>query len=280
MILYSVIARAKDGSILVESTIGGVKDGNFPQITVEVLQRIVATTKLNSAALGTLESSSKVELLPDGGKRTFIQRHDEGFLGGIFSGVASWGYGDEESGVMEDKLDYYFHLSRGKGLICLCISDDTDSRYHAVNFSCLEDAGNKFASSYSPAKIAKAKSYEMDKAFRTELAKLVHYYNENRTKFARQDKVNNLLDQVDDLTKVLGRNIDMVLEREAKLDDLVQQSEIMMHDTKVFRKKSVILKKKVRRDYMKWYLVGGAVGVLFIFWVITGMLVKDTGKNE
>jgi hypothetical protein len=278
MILYAIIARAKDGAILVESTVGGV-EGNFPQITVEVLQRIVATSNWNSA-LGTLESSSKVELLPEGSKRTFIQRHDEGFLGGLFSGVANWGCGDEESGVMEDKLDYFFHLSRGQGVICLCISDDSDPRYHAVNFNCLDDAQNKFTSSYSPAKIAKAKAYEMDKQFRRELGKLVHYYNENRTKFARQDKVNHLLDKAEDLKAILGRNIEMVLEREAKLEDLVQQSETMMQDTKVFRRKSVLLKKKTRHDYYKWYFIGGAIGLLIVFWTVAGMLSKDSQQHE
>jgi hypothetical protein len=277
MILYAVIAKAKDGTILVESTIGGV-EGNFPQITAEVLQRIVSTSDWTSS-LGTLQSSSAVELLPEGGKRTFIQRHDEGFLGGLFSGVSNWG-GDEESGVMEDKLDYYFHLSRASGVICLCISDDADPRYHAVNFNCLDDARNKFTSSYSPAKITKAKAYEMDKTFRRELGKLVHYYNENRTKFARQDKVNKMLNQIDDLTKVLGRNIDMVLEREAKLEDLVQQSENMLEDTKVFQRRSVKLKRKARRDYLKWYFIAGAIGVLMVVWVVTGMLEKQPKKND
>lgn len=278
MILYAVIARAKDGTILVESTIGGV-EGNFPQITVEVLQRIVSTSNWTSS-LGTLQSSSSVELLPEGGKRTFIQRHDEGLFGGIFAGVANWGCGDEEEGVMEDKLDYYFHLSRGSGLICLCISDDTDPRYHAVNFNCLDDTEKKFTSSYSPAKITKAKAYEMDKAFRKELGKLIHYYNENRTKFARQDKVNKMMDQIDDLTKVLGRNIEMVLEREAKLDDLMEKSETMMEDTKVFKRKSVVLKKKTRRDYLKWYMIAGAIGVLVVVWTITGMLARGSNGND
>lgn len=281
MILYTVIARSKDGTVLVESTLGGV-EGNFPQITVEVLQRIVSASDWNSA-LGTLPTSSSAELLPEGGRRTFVQRHDDGAaFGGLFSGASSpWGCGDgdDRSGVMEDTLDYYFHLSRHQGLICLCISDDVDPRYHAVNFHCLQDAQSKFASRYSPAKIAKAKAYEMDKAFRSELGKLMHYYNENRTKFARQDTVNHLLNQVDDLTSLLGRNIEMVLEREAKLEDLAVKSETLVRDTEVFRKKSVILKRKARQDYLKWYCVGGVVGVLMVFWTVAGMLARDS-KNE
>eukprot|EP00956_Cyclotella_meneghiniana_P022929 scaffold43948_cov49-Cyclotella_meneghiniana.AAC.2 len=285
MILYMVIARAKDGAVLVESTLGGV-EGNFPQITIEVLKRIVSTSDWNSA-LGTLPSSSSVELLPPGGQRTFVQRHDDGgMFGGLFSGVASpWGCNanadDVESGVMEDTLDYYFHLSRDdNGLICLCISDDVDPRYHTVNFHCLHDAQTKFTSMYSPSKVTKAKSYEMDKTFHKELGKLMHYYNENRNTFARYDKVNSLLNQVDDLTSLLGRNIEMVLERETKLDDLAIKSETLVKDVKVFRKKSVILKKKVRRDYFKWYCVGGIVGLLMIFWTLVGMLARDDSKKD
>jgi hypothetical protein len=232
MILYAVIARSKDGTVLVESTIGGV-EGNFPQITVELLQRVVATSNWNSV-LGTLESTAKEELLPEGSRRTFICRHDEGFLGGIFSGVANWGCGDAESGsANEDSLDYYFHLCRGQDVICLCISDDTDPRYHTVNFNCMDDSQSKFTSSYSPSKITKAKAYEMDKQFKRELGKIVHYYNENRNKFARQDKVDQMLNQVDDLKGVLGRNISMVLKRGENLDELMEQSEDMMRNSQV-----------------------------------------------
>lgn len=251
MILYAVIARSKDGTVLVESTIAGVESTNFPQVTVEVLQRVVATSNWNSA-LGTIESSAKVELLPDGTKRTFVQRHDEGFLGGLLSGVAvQWGClnGDAEAwNNREDCLDYYFHMCRGHGIICLCISDDTDARYHAVNFNFLDDAQSKFTSAYSPSKIAKAKAYEMDKQFSRELGKLIHYYNENRNKFARHDKVDILLDKVDDLREVLGRNISMILERERRLDDLIEQSENMMMDTKV-RWLIERLKTLTRRTY-------------------------------
>lgn len=41
MILYALIARSKDGTILAEQTIAGVSGGNFPQISIEVLQKVV-----------------------------------------------------------------------------------------------------------------------------------------------------------------------------------------------------------------------------------------------
>mmetsp|Transcript_7550 Transcript_7550/g.17116 ORF Transcript_7550/g.17116 Transcript_7550/m.17116 type:complete len:296 (-) Transcript_7550:83-970(-) len=272
MILYAVIARAKDGAVLVESMVAGV-EGNFPQITVEVLERIVGSSNWTSA-LGTLESSSKVELLPDGARRTFVQRHDEPMCG-LFSGVAAqwscFGYNADDAdvesygGANNGDLDYYFHLCRKDNVISLCISDDTDVRYHAVNYNFLDDADAKFTTSYAPYKITKAKAYEMDKKFNKELGKLIYFYNENRNKMARQDKVDDLLNKVEDLKGVLGRNITMVLDREEKLAVLVERSEDMLEDTKVFTKRSSKLKTKVKRNLYSYYVIAFVFGVLVLY---------------
>eukprot|EP00584_Thalassiosira_punctigera_P003116 CAMPEP_0172540292 /NCGR_PEP_ID=MMETSP1067-20121228/11355_1 /TAXON_ID=265564 ORGANISM="Thalassiosira punctigera, Strain Tpunct2005C2" /NCGR_SAMPLE_ID=MMETSP1067 /ASSEMBLY_ACC=CAM_ASM_000444 /LENGTH=240 /DNA_ID=CAMNT_0013326143 /DNA_START=298 /DNA_END=1021 /DNA_ORIENTATION=- len=229
-------------------------EGNFPQITVEVLERIVSSSNWTSA-LGTLESSSQVELLPDGARRTFVQRHDDSMFGGFFSGVATqwscFGFipNDVESSAEEDNgdMDYYFHLCRKDNVICLCISDDIDARYHAVNYDFLDDSHSKFTKSYAPYKVTKAKAYEMDKKFSKELEKLIYFYNENRNKMARQEKMHDLMNKVDDLKGLLGRNITMVLERESKLVELVEKSEDMLEDTKVFSKRSAKLKTRVKQ---------------------------------
>ncbi|KAL7533214.1 hypothetical protein ACHAWF_004385 [Thalassiosira exigua] len=271
MILYSVIARAKDGAVLVESAVAGL-EGNFPQITIELLRRVVSSSNWESA-LGTLQSSSQVELLPDGGKRTFVQRHSESSLSGFFSGVATqwscFGLGnvaDEESGdANKGELDYYFHLSRKDNVICLCISDDVDARYHAVNFDFLDDVDAKFAKAYAPYKVTKAKAYEMDKKFKQDLGKLMYFYNENRNKMVRQDKVNNLLGKVDDLKGVLGKNIMVTLEREGKLAGLIEQSDEMLEDTKVFTKRSSRLRTKVKREYYSYYVIAFVFGLLVLY---------------
>ena len=299
MILYSVIARAKDGAVLCESIVAGV-EGNFPQITVEVLERIVSSTN-------ALESPSGPELLPDGGRRTFVQRRDEPMFGGLFSGVASqwtcFGYNnadDVESGggaMNTGDVDYFFHLCRKDNVICLCISDETDARHHAVNYDFLDDAEAKFTKSYAPFRVTKAKAYEMDKKFRSELVKLIYFYNENRRKMVMNDKVGDLLVKVDDLKGLVGRNITMVLERDRHLTDLVKQSEDMMQDSKVrkiaisifhahpsrprqenaltmffllviqkvFSKRSSKLKARAKREYYGYQIIAFLFGVLVLY---------------
>lgn len=268
MILYAVVARAKDGIILVESMVAGV-EGNHPQITVEVLDHVV---KKSNA------------MLPEGGKRTFMQMNEEtSIFGGLFSSSGSsssvatqWNCwmstnntsnsnDDEKSPARTGDLDYYFHLYRKENVICLCISDDTDIRYHAVNYDFLDDVVTKFTKSYASYTVTKAKAYEMEKKFNTELSKIIYYYNENRSKMIKNDTINHLLGKVDNLKGLLGHNINMVLERDAQLNEMVVQSEDMMHDSKVFTKRSSQLKKKMRIEYYWSQIIAVTFGILVVY---------------
>ena len=145
--------------------------------------------------------------------------------------------GSSSSSTRTGDLDccyYYFHLHRRDGVICLCISDDADVRHHVVNYDFLDDVGAKFTKSYAPYTVTRARAYEMEKRFRTELGKIVHYYNKNRSRMVRNDKICHLLGKVDDLGGLLGHNITMVLERDRHLVEMVERSERMMHDSRVF----------------------------------------------
>jgi len=261
------------------------------QITVEVLTKIVSTTNYESA-LGTLESTSNIELLPDGSRRTFIQRHDEPMFGGLFCGVATqwtsfgWdqhtndveGGGSNNNSKNNGDIDYYFHLCRKENVICLCISDDTDIRYHNVNYEFLDDVNAKFTKSYAPYKITKAKAYEMDKKFRQELSKLIYFYNENRNKMVRQDKVQGYLEKVDDLKGILGRNISMILEREGTLIELAERSDQMLEDTKVFTKRTSKLKKRVQKEYYTYHVIAAVFGILVFYFFLAEICGWDFSK--
>jgi len=274
MILYALVARSKDGTILVEQTIAGVSGGNFPQISIEVLQKVVSTSNYNSAVLGTLEANASDEMLPNGSRRTFVQRHGGA---GFFSGMATqWSYygnnnddGNNEQGNGE--LDYYFHMYRNEDVITLCISDDTDTRYHNVNFSFLDDVEQEFVKNYSAYKITKAKAYEFDKKFKISLGKFLHFYNENRSKMVRQGKLADYIQRVDDVKDILGRNITLVMERGESLDDLVQQTDDMLQDVQVFSKRSTQLKRRVQSEYYSYQCLAVAFVVL-VFYLAVGSL--------
>lgn len=280
MILYALVARSKDGTILVEQTIAGVSGGNFPQISIEVLQKVVATSNYNSGVLGTLESTATNEMLPNGTRRTFVQRHESGFFSGLATQWSCYYAGntndDEENTTNNNnnkaqqsnngELDYYFHMYRNEDIITLCISDDTDARYHTVNFSFLDDLDRDFTKHYSAYKITKAKAYEFDKKFKVPFSKLLHFYNENRSKMIRQGKLNNYIQKVDNVKDILGRNITLVMDRGESLDDLVQTSDDLLQDVQVFSKRSSQLRGKVQNEYYSYQClaVGFIVVVLYL----------------
>jgi len=273
MILYALVARSKDGTILVEQTIAGVSGGNFPQISIEVLQKVVSTSNYNSAVLGTLESAASEDMLPNGTRRTFVQRHGSG--SGFFSGLATqWSYygnNDDDGNTNNNsaqgngELDYYFHMYRNEDIITLCISDDTDARYHNVNYSFLDDVDQEFIKNYSAYRITKAKAYEFDKKFKITMGKLLHFYNENRSKMVRQGKLADYIQRVDDVKDILGRNITLVMDRGESLQDLVQKSDDMLQDVQVFSKRSSQLKRRVQTEYYSYQCMAVAFVVLVLY---------------
>ena len=92
----------------------------------------------------------------------------------------------------------------------------------------------------------------------------MHYYNANREKFQREAKVEDLREQVENMKTIMGRNINLVLERGENLEMLMDKSNQMVEDTAVFKKRSGQLKSRMRWQYYKYsclltFLVIGVV---------------------
>ena len=95
------------------------------------------------------------------------------------------------------------------------------------------------------------------------------YYNTNRATLGRDEKVNQLMAQVEDMKTVLGRNIQLMLEREHKVNSLLETSEQARKDSLVFRKKSIYMKRQQRAKNRKlWCLIAGILLVI-VYTIIT-----------
>ena len=107
MILYSVIARSSDGTILAEATNAGV-EGNQALVAQQLIQALVKKTSL--VAIGNRKTfahvSTAMEAMKDG-------NHD-----------AYWGTHESSSGTMEN----YFHVQRGESTFYVCLSDERDGQ--------------------------------------------------------------------------------------------------------------------------------------------------------
>lgn len=111
----------------------------------------------------------------------------------------------------------------------------------------------------------------------------MHYYNVNHKTLSRDQRINALITEVEDMKTVLGRNLTLLLERETKLDRLVEKSEQTRIDSLVFKKRSIGMKKEARtRSYKLWFLIAGML-LLFFYIMLTatcGFRFQDCGVTD
>lgn len=109
-IIYTCIARAKDATVLVESSAPEL-GGNAPQITLALLHYI----------------RDHPEILEEGARKTWSQKNDA--TADFFSGLIDSLTGGNE---LLDGTEHYFHVLRKDGVIYSCLSDDSDPREQNV----------------------------------------------------------------------------------------------------------------------------------------------------
>lgn len=144
--------------------------------------------------------------------------------------------------------------------------------YLLLIYSCfkfLQHVRDEFRSLYKERRIEKANAYGLDKDFGPHLRSAMHYYNTNREKLAREAKVEGLLEQMESMKLVMGRNINLLLERGEQLDMLVDKSNEMMDGTSVFKKRSGQLKSQMRWRYFKNSCLCTALAVVALWFFLS-----------
>jgi len=149
--------------------------------------------------------------------------------------------------------DYIFHYCVSDGLVYLCLADREYARHVAFEF--LNQLQSRFTVRYGKkARTARVGEYNRD--FRTALESLVNEYNES-------DKLSKVRKQVDELKGIMFENIDKVLSRGEKLEILVDKSELLEEQAKIFQKKSTEVKRHFCIQNAKMVVL-----ITFIFLVI------------
>lgn len=120
-------------------------------------------------------------------------------------------------------------------------------------------------------RIRTANAYAMDKNFAPTMRSSMHYHNIHHKELRQEEKVKRHLAQVSDLRDVMGRNLNMILERGEKVEGLLARSDALNADAAVFRKKSRQAKRAMQRKYYFWYAVFAFVFVCFIYIVTAGI---------
>lgn len=235
MIIYAVIARASDAAILVDCCDPLLK-GNAPLVTSVLMEHL----------------RDNPTLVAEGDLRTLVQRNDAttagqdnalDFFANFLDTACAMALGDDQ--VDEN----YFHLTLRNGVYYCGIGDDEDSRDQKVNFAFLDHVQLEFTKLFKPNRIKNANAYALDKIFKPNMRSAMHYYNTNHKDLARQESVQKVMAQVQDLKQVMNRNINLLLERGENLEALLDKSNWLQEDAKVFKKKSRVMLQQQRRKY-------------------------------
>jgi Synaptobrevin len=96
----------------------------------------------------------------------------------------------------------------------------------------------------------------------------MHYHNIHHNEIRQDEKVALLMAQVQDIRKVMGRNLHMILERGEKFEGLLTKSEVLTKDAQIFKKRTHTAKCMMQRKYYSWYAMGIGLVALFIYVVL------------
>ena len=120
-------------------------------------------------------------------------------------------------------------------------------------------------------RIRTAHAYSLDKNFSPTLRSSMHYHNIHHKELRQDEKVTRLQAQVSNVRDVMGRNVNMILERGEKFEGILARSDALNADAAVFRKKSRQAKRAMQRKYYFWYVVFAGALVVFIYMVTAGI---------
>jgi Synaptobrevin len=135
------------------------------------------------------------------------------------------------------------------------------------NFDFLQGLEDDFTKEFSATRISRAKALGMQKKFLPSIRSKMHYYNINRTKLTREQKVQDMLEKMEDMKSLLDKNIRLMVRRqEGQLDEMLEKSNTMKRDSTVFKKKAEIMLLSTRRkQYARhcFYLTFG-LGIIYL----------------
>jgi vesicle-associated membrane protein 7 len=133
------------------------------------------------------------------------------------------------------------------------------------NFAFLQAIEKDFMALYTPRKIKNANAYAFDKTFSSTVRSVMHYYNTNHKTLSRDQKVEQLKAQVEDMKNLMGRNVNLLLEREVHLNRLMDKANELKEDSMVFKRRSIKLKRQVRGRYWKIYMLSIGLALAIIY---------------
>ncbi|OQR91263.1 vesicle-associated membrane protein [Achlya hypogyna] len=167
---------------------------------------------------------------------------------------------DSKMSYVYDK--HVFHYVVKDGITYLCMADNDFKR--RVPFQFLEDLKKRFLTTYGD-RGRTAIAFAMNAEFQHVIQRQMDYFNAHPD----VDTVVQVQQQLDDVKDTMVENIEKVLGRGEKFELLVDRTDQLSQQSFVFNRKSRKLRKVMWWRSMKMWFCLGAVGLLFIYLVIS-----------
>jgi len=187
-------------------------------------------------------------------------------LGGSYSDVVSNVISDTNFNLKKKTTvpsnDLLIHTSIEDGFCYLCVSNKEMGR--RVPYIFLESVKTKLKDSgnlYQRAQMAQ--QFEFNRSFSGTLQDTMTDFNEGKG-----DKLSTLQNQVGEVTGVMKQNMEKVMERGDKLDDLVDKSEQLEQGASMFKTTSVRISRKYYWQNKKMMIIIGIVVTVIIVLII------------
>ena len=157
---------------------------------------------------------------------------------------------------------YLYHCVVDNGIIYLCAAKPDFGKQQPYNF--LAEVKRKFQGGTTAMRAVTAGNHDLDSEFNMVLA-------QDMERYSRSDNVSKLRSQVDEVKDVMTQNIERVLERGEKLDDLVDKTEDLEASAATFQKTAKRIRKKFWWKNTKMMIILISVGVVIV--IIIGVLI-------
>jgi Synaptobrevin len=136
------------------------------------------------------------------------------------------------------------------------------------NFSFLMSIEKEFTKMFRTGRIQTANAYSLSNNFTPTIRSSMHYHNIHMNELRQEEHVQALRIKVDTIRTIMGRNINMILERGTKLDTLLSKSDTLNKDAQVFKKKSKQAKHLMQRKYYFWYAIFAFILIVFLYMTV------------
>ncbi|CDW75315.1 synaptobrevin vamp-like protein [Stylonychia lemnae] len=137
--------------------------------------------------------------------------------------------------------DFLFHYINEDGITVMCMTDKAIQK--KIAFAFLQDVRKTLIQQYSPRELENAKAYGLS-TFTERIKEKLVYYNDNPITI--NDKTDELLRELNGLKDAMVENLDKLIERDGKIEVILQKAESLSVYSKTYRANARKAKNKMR----------------------------------